>query len=541
MASLLTSFRAHLPRGGMLPKEEWDRRQRAMIHVLWASGFGLGVYSFATGYGVIHSAGHLVPVTACALVAASDRYSVRARSLICSFGLLTVAALGVHISGGVIEAHFSFFVIVVVLTLYEDWTVFLLAVAYVLLHHGLLGMIDPKQVFHEPNQFNNPWKWALIHAVFVAAAGVAGLVAWRLNENVRMRMHAAQEELRNAAMTDSLTSLGNRRRLMADLATRMADPASCSGAGLGLFDLDGFKSYNDTFGHPAGDALLARLGGRLRDGVAPFGTSYRLGGDEFCVLLDDGGNADHIELAALALSDHGEAFSITSSHGTVLLGDEAATPEDALRLADQRMYHAKNGGRQSAGSQSAAVLLRALSERHPDLAEHGGGVAEHAQVVAMNLGVPDEELQPIRQAAELHDIGKVAIPDAILAKPEPLDDDEWAFMRRHTLIGERIISAAPSLTYVAKLVRSSHERWDGRGYPDELCAGDIPLGARIIAVCDAFDAMVSDRPYQARKTVEAALAELERCAGGQFDPSVVAAFSEAVRSGETLSRVATAA
>src|SRR6185295_17327313 len=130
----------------------------------------------------------------------------------------------------------------------------------------------------------------------------------------------------------------------------------------------------------------------------------------------------------------------------------------------------------------------------------------------------------IAHAAELHDVGKIAIPDAILQKTGPLDEGEWAFMRRHTLIGERILMAAPALRSVAKLVRSSHERWDGGGYPDGLRSEQIPLGARVVAVCDAFDAMTTNRPYRHRVNQPAAMAELRACAGTQFDPQVVQAF-----------------
>ena len=175
------------------------------------------------------------------------------------------------------------------------------------------------------------------------------------------------------------------------------------------------------------------------------------------------------------------------------------------------------------------MLLRALSERHPDLGEHVDGVAELAEAVGARLGIEGEELVQLRHAAALHDIGKVAIPDEIIAKPGPLDDEEWAFMRRHTIIGERILAAAPALGPAARLVRSSHEAWDGRGYPDGLAGAEIPLGARIIAVCDAFDAMISDAPVRAARTAGEALAELRRCAGTQFDPAVVAAFERGAR------------
>jgi response regulator RpfG family c-di-GMP phosphodiesterase len=137
----------------------------------------------------------------------------------------------------------------------------------------------------------------------------------------------------------------------------------------------------------------------------------------------------------------------------------------------------------------------------------------------------DAEVAHVHHAAELHDIGKVAIPGAILSKPGPLDEDEWAFMRRHTIIGERILAGAPALAVAGRLVRASHERFDGGGYPDGLAGPDIPLGARIIAVCDSFDAMLANRPYSESRSTDEALAELRRCAGGQFDPRVVDAFA----------------
>jgi HD-GYP domain-containing protein (c-di-GMP phosphodiesterase class II) len=135
-------------------------------------------------------------------------------------------------------------------------------------------------------------------------------------------------------------------------------------------------------------------------------------------------------------------------------------------------------------------------------------------------------VEQVGHAAQLHDVGKIAIPDAILNKPGPLDEDEWRFMRRHTIIGERIVSGAPALSEAARLIRASHERFDGDGYPDGLRGEEIPIGSRVIAVCDAFDAMIADRPYRASLSPAAAMRELERCSGSQFDPVVVEAFRE---------------
>jgi two-component system cell cycle response regulator len=299
---------------------------------------------------------------------------------------------------------------------------------------------------------------------------------------------------------------------------------------LALFDLNGFKHYNDTFGHPAGDALLTRLGRSLATFSRARGTAYRMGGDEFCALLERGPEPVDVlvRAAASALVEEGDGLAIGASYGFVDLPVETVDPTEALRLADGRMYANKNSGRASAGEQSSSVLMTALVERNPELGDHVNGVAELAQEVARTLGLSDEEVTQVRIAAALHDVGKVATPDGILGKPGALDEDEWAFVRRHTLIGETIMQAAPALRAASRLVRSSHERFDGAGYPDGLAGEDIPLGSRIIFVCDAFDAMLSTRPYSAARPVEDALAELKRHSGTQFDQLVVGAFTMVV-------------
>jgi putative nucleotidyltransferase with HDIG domain len=191
------------------------------------------------------------------------------------------------------------------------------------------------------------------------------------------------------------------------------------------------------------------------------------------------------------------------------------------------MYEDKDSRRPSAAGEVEAVLVRILQQRAPELGAHGDAVAELAESVAGQLSMPEAERAAVARAAELHDIGKMAIPDAILNKPEPLSEEEWEFMRQHTILGERILSAASSLKAVGLIVRSSHERWDGEGYPDGLAGEDIPLAARIVFVCDAYDAMISERPYARSLPREKALAELRDCAGTMFDPQVVDAFCAA--------------
>jgi two-component system, cell cycle response regulator len=362
-------------------------------------------------------------------------------------------------------------------------------------------------------------------ALALSSASLAGVIV-RAVLSFREKLQLLGRS-REEALTDSLTNLGNRRRFMLDVERDLETADVRHPLVLVLFDLDGFKSYNDTFGHPAGDSLLVRLSTNLQQAVGGQGRAYRMGGDEFCVLASAAhvGPGTLISTAAAALSAEGEGFSISCSYGSVLLPEEADRISDALRIADGRMYVHKNRHRPTAGRQSMDVLLRLLQERAADLGRNVANVADLVEAVGRRLRVPAEQLETLRQAAEVHDIGKVAIPEQILGKPGALTEDEWEFVRRHTLIGERVLAAAPALGQVARLVRSTHERYDGTGYPDGLTGQEIPLGARIIAVCDAFDAMTSDRPHAAGMTVEQALRELLRCAGTQFDPEVVEAFN----------------
>ena len=231
-----------------------------------------------------------------------------------------------------------------------------------------------------------------------------------------------------------------------------------------------------------------------------------------------------VDGARAALSEQGEGFEIGASAGYAALPEDAEDAEEALRVADRRLYAEKNSGRISARLQSAGVLRSAMTAWDPELTGHTDEVAALAVDVASRLGLDDEEIERLAIAAELHDIGKIAIPLSILHKPGTLDADEWEFVKRHTLIGERIAQSAPALVGVASLIRSSHERWDGEGYPDRLAGSDIPLGAQIVFLCDAYTAMTSERCYKPAISRIEAFAELERNSGTQFSPAVVEAF-----------------
>lgn len=324
------------------------------------------------------------------------------------------------------------------------------------------------------------------------------------------------EQSQRDALTDALTSLPNRRALARDLDRQFelasAQPTSAT---LFLFDLDGFKTYNDTFGHGAGDALLARLGARLATAVEGSGGAYRMGGDEFCVLMADA-PASARSRTVSALTESGDGWHVGVSVGAVDIPGEGRNAEESLQLADARMYAqkaARKAGEDRLARNGASKASTRLAAQVEQLA------ARTAEV----LGLSDDQLRTLRVAARMYNVGLRALPSSILDKPGPLAADEWAFVHRHPVVAERMI-AADALADAATLVRSSNERADGRGYPDGLTAEEIPVGSRIIAVCGAYAAMTSPRSYAAVMSSEEAEAELAHQAGKQFDLAVVDAF-----------------
>jgi two-component system, cell cycle response regulator len=375
-----------------------------------------------------------------------------------------------------------------------------------------------------------------ILAIALATATLA-LVVLRLaltfRENGRLL-----ELTRIEATTDALTGLGNRRQLIADL-DRLLRSEKARPTLLMLFDLDGFKSYNDAFGHPAGDALLSRLGAKLALVPGTEGAAYRLGGDEFCLVVPiaEGEAEPLIDRACEALAERGEGFEIETSFGAIVLPEDAADAVHALSAVDERLYAQKYSRRGESG-RTMAALLEALSLREPDLETQLAGIGALASEIGQMLGLRRDELEELDRAAQLHDLGKLAVPDEILHKPGALDEREWAFVRQHTLVGERILRASPALRSVAGIVRSTHESWDGTGYPDALAGEDIPLAARIVYACNAFVAMTSNRPYRKALPLDEALNELMRCAGSQFDPNVVRVLVAHVRDGQEAERAA---
>jgi diguanylate cyclase (GGDEF)-like protein len=359
----------------------------------------------------------------------------------------------------------------------------------------------------------------------------------------RQRIASLESELARGETRDplvpavlSLRAFRAQFELDAQRAHRYERPLSVA-----VVDIDGFRALNVAHGYQAGDAVLAAVGEAIELGTRAHDLVCRTGGDEFAVFLPE----TDATAAALAMEriirefeglEAGEVHGLSASVGVAAL-ERGQSPEALLAAARGALEQAREaGGGQvaqhvsgsaardgyvQAGEGAVAALASALEERDRYTSEHSESVVVMTERVAQSLALDADEIDRIKMAALLHDIGKVGIPDEILHKPGPLDEREWEVMRTHPAIGERILRAIPGLGQVARIVRHEHERWDGAGYPDGLAGDRIPIGSRVILACDAYHAMTSDRPYRVAMPHAEAVAELTRNAGSQFDARVV--------------------
>jgi len=347
----------------------------------------------------------------------------------------------------------------------------------------------------------------------VALAGVGLISASR-----SLRRHE-QEHL-----TDAVTALPSSDRMLRDLAAVLADRRQPR-AVLSLYVLDGLKRYNDAYGRACGDALLSWLGHKLADAVGEGGIVYRMRGGEFAVLAhgDDEATAAVRHSAAAALREAGEGFVICPAVGEAVLPEEALTVSEALKLIDHRAHAHLQATKGEAEHQPPADVIDAA---RPPASEYD--IAALALAVGHQLDIAPAALEDLAAAANLRDIGNMAIPTVVLGHTEQLPEDEWRFIQLHTLVGERLLATNFNMEEVGRVVRSSHERWDGTGYPDGLSGEAIPLELRIIACCDTWNAMRTDRPYRKALSYEVGRAELISASGTQLDPKLIDALLELV-------------
>ncbi|MBK5229823.1 MAG: diguanylate cyclase [Thermoleophilia bacterium] len=330
---------------------------------------------------------------------------------------------------------------------------------------------------------------------------------------------------------DTVSGIPNRRALLRDLKYHCATATEQAPVSLILHDLRGFKAYNDKFGHVAGDALLARLGQNLQRVAVGFGGAYRDSGDEYCVIAStpDSQAEGIARITREALYERGEGFEIAALTGIVSIPREARDPMAILKLADQRVSAEKVRHTTISPDESAA-MIRLMRSRSIAAGRYTRLIEESLKLAGTLMGLHTDEIENVIQGFQLRDIGNCAIPDEILNKNGELTESEWRVVRSHTVVGERIVKATPSLRTVAEIVRHHHERFDGNGYPDGLAAGAIPVGARLVAVAQAFEGMTADRPSRPAKSFREAVAELGRQAGTEFDPRALAAFCQALDS-----------
>ncbi len=388
----------------------------------------------------------------------------------------------------------------------------------------------------------------LIHAVTVYA---------RVTAQLNKELHDANGRLEAQATTDPLTGLPNHRALQAALTAELERAQryqrSCT---LLFIDLDHFKALNDGYGHATGDEVLIAFGQRLAHCVRGIDTVGRWGGEEFIVILAETTMDEAQEIAERIhrmVSQQPFAISgglhLTCSIGIASYPAHATGLNVLINAADQAMYAAKRlgrnqhrmiddpavrlilasgiseEGREGEALHSIVTTLAALLQQHnAALGEHSKAVADLAEQIALRLGISALEAHMIHVAGQLHDLGKIGVPDAILQKTAQLSADEWEQIKRHPVIGSEIIANIPALRALIPAIRAHHERWNGTGYPDQLCGEHIPRAARIIAVADAYLVMVMDRPYKQAYSSAKAVNELRRCSGTQFDVLVVEAL-----------------
>lgn len=371
-------------------------------------------------------------------------------------------------------------------------------------------------------------------------------------QNARI-LELSQEE----ALTDGLTNLYNQRHFYTRL-TEEIERASRTQKPLSMIfcDLDQFKAFNDTNGHALGDKALRETASIITESKRAIDVAARYGGEEFAIILPDTDSSGaqiiahriRRRVSDLTFESKGTGFvTLTVSLGVASYPTDASGAQDLVEKADWAMYFSKRHGRNKVtlfheevdeyGSMSLEDLVReefhmaaaqaiaiSAGSRDNHDREHSESVARLAATVAAGLNLGEDEVLHVRLAGLLHDIGLVSVPAEIINKREALSEEEWSRIREHPGVGSEILKHISSLEGFLPVVRHHHEHYDGAGYPDGLSRDEIPLGARIIAVADAYQAMISERPYRAALTPAAALLEIQKGAGKQFDPTIVDQF-----------------
>jgi diguanylate cyclase (GGDEF)-like protein/putative nucleotidyltransferase with HDIG domain len=392
--------------------------------------------------------------------------------------------------------------------------------------------------------------------------GIAGMVACSVVLAVLgltfQRYYDLFDHFRSLSVYDELTGIHNHRYFQETLKDLIRNETPVS---LALIDLDFFKIYNDLFGHLKGDELLREIAQLLKHYAPKDSVTCRYGGEEFAIIMPNRNvdeSVETMERIRKALSEHPfygaehmPKKCITVSIGIASYPDMAGDKEKLIQLADEALYKVKYTSKNRVQVYSSVIddillhehfeacdvevvqsiktFLSIIHSKDRYTYGHTERTMHYAEALARKVGLTDEEVRIVRYGALLHDIGKVEIPAHILTKASTLTDEEWDTVRKHTILGEEIVRPIRQFAPCLPIIRSHHERIDGKGYPDGLAGDEIPRIVRIITIAESFDAMTTNRPYQKSKSHEEALAELRRCAGTQFDPALVEVFCEVVQ------------
>ncbi len=418
-----------------------------------------------------------------------------------------------------------------------------------LVHAALIGALFALELMDRDPGYTPVAEWAATLGTLVAMGLLVAVARDRLSDVVT--------NLSDAARRDSLTGLLNRRGFEEVFDVEL-ERARRTEQALSVIvgDLDRFKEVNDEFGHAAGDEVLRAVGTAFQDGKRSWDLAARVGGEEFAILAPDTDEhgayilAERLRGAVERVSAEAGGDGVTASFGIVSFPVHGQTAASLLQAGDQALYAAKRLGRNRSVISSAEVpgilaraprgreeahvelamllsLAEALDVRDTGSATHCQRVGRYSELIARELGLPPDSVERVRLAGILHDVGRVGVPDELLAKPGPLNEEEWHWVRSHPEIGARMLETT-DFAEIGQWILAHHERPDGTGYPEGRAAAEVPLEAAILGVADAYEAMTARRPYRAPLDPQAASEELRRGAGRQFDERVVRALLRVV-------------
>jgi diguanylate cyclase (GGDEF)-like protein len=404
-----------------------------------------------------------------------------------------------------------------------------------------------------PGIVNEPFQNDLILAgVFILTAWPLGFYVKNSNEHIR--------ELKSLANEDGLTGVYNHRFFHDALREKIISyEKETSPISVIFIDIDYFKHYNDLYGHQKGDDVLRIIGSLLKNIARKEDIVARYGGEEFSIILPNTSENDAFTIAETIRKEIEETYfegeenqpngKITVSLGVSVYPDKAKTDVDLIKSADDALYRAKffNKNRVESYTSILDELKQDIDEKHIDLVTsiktlisvinakdkytygHVERVVAYCKLLADKLNLSEEDKKTLIYGAYMHDIGKMSIAKDILIKKMPLTNEEWELLKQHPANGVEIIKPVKSLNNLIPLILYHHERYDGKGYPNNLKGEDIPYLVRLLSVVDSFDAMTSNRPYNKRKTYEEAIVELKKCSGSQFDPDIADSFIEVIK------------